>query len=29
MNTVWTFGDSFTFGDGCRIDQGIHSGGDL
>jgi hypothetical protein len=20
MNTLWTFGDSFTFGDGCRLD---------
>jgi hypothetical protein len=29
MNSIWTFGDSFTFGMGCRIDQGINDGGDL
>lgn len=23
MQTIWTFGDSFTFGDGCRSDIGI------
>ncbi len=23
MQTIWTFGDSFTFGDGCREDKGI------
>ena len=23
MQTIWTFGDSFTFGDGCREDKGV------
>ena len=23
MKTIWTFGDSFTYGDGCRPDKGI------
>ena len=27
MATLWTFGDSFTFGDGCREDSGIRDGG--
>ena len=27
MATLWTFGDSFTFGDGCREDNGIRDGG--
>jgi len=26
MGTLWTFGDSFTFGDGCREDKGIRDG---
>jgi hypothetical protein len=26
MATLWTFGDSFTFGDGCRNDKGIRDG---
>jgi hypothetical protein len=26
MQTIWTFGDSFTFGDGCREDKGIRDG---
>jgi hypothetical protein len=26
MVTLWTFGDSFTFGDGCRNDKGIRDG---
>lgn len=26
MNSIWTFGDSFTFGDGCRLDKGIRDG---
>jgi hypothetical protein len=26
MQTIWTFGDSFTFGDGCRCDKGIIDG---
>jgi hypothetical protein len=26
MSTIWTFGDSFTFGDGCRGDRGIIDG---
>ncbi len=26
MPTLWTFGDSFTFGDGCRSDKGIIKG---
>lgn len=26
MPTLWTFGDSFTFGDGCRNDRGIIDG---
>lgn len=28
MNIIWTFGDSFTFGDGCRPDKGIRHGDD-
>lgn len=26
MNKLWVFGDSFTFGDGCRSDKGILDG---
>jgi hypothetical protein len=26
MSVIWTFGDSFTFGDGCRSDKGIIDG---
>jgi hypothetical protein len=26
MIKLWTFGDSFTFGDGCRLDKGIRDG---